>query len=237
MIQSRLIIAASIVVIGLIGLFYLWPTTNDTPAATAQEVVGGACAKIEAQDSYDVSAVISDTSGGGAQSILWDIQVSGNDYHLTLSYADATSTSEYLWINGVGYTRHADYGNTWQRSETAFHDVTSAFAGLGNNPLCPSSAQFRSTGTTTSTDGQSLRRYTDSPAGGGQPTFEPDPVIPGLTRAVTHTISVDARGNLTQLQMDTQTHLDGQTGSIRMDATFSGIGEANTITAPVVSGQ
>ena len=233
MIRSRLTIAASIVVIGLIGLSYLWLTTTGETEATAQEIVGGVCASMEAQDDYDVSAVIRDTSGGGAQPLLWDIQVSGDDYNLTLSYGDGTSTSEYLWVNGVGYTRHADYGNTWERSETAFHDVTTAFAGLGDNPLCPSSDQFRSAGSTRSTDGQTLRKYTDSPAGEGLPTFEPDPAIPGLTRAVTHTISVDARGNLAKLQMNIHTRLDGQTGSIRMDATFSAIGEANVITVPV----
>ena len=222
----------SVVALIATGLFLLQQST-DTPVASAQEVVDRACANMEQLDSYDITGTITATDPGGSpQAISITARVSGDDYHVTYSPEGSDSTLEGKRVAGVSYYRDSSGGNEWYVLDGNLEDLTASFDGLGGNPVCPDTTGMQARGAA-SVDGTTTRHFvaTASPASSGQ----------GTSGDTSYQFWVNNNGQLVKHQQDTNSTAQTDTGGpgvrLQMVTTFSGIGEANTITAPVVSGQ
>ena len=218
---------------------------EETPEASAQEVVGGACAQIEAAESYDFTATITESNLDGSYPLTYNyyLEVQGGDYYKKTSYPDGSGVAEAMLVGGGSFHRNpGTQMSEWKRASFDFHDVTTAFAGLGADPLCPDASRFRSLGQTRDASG-TYRTYTDMPVNPTPfPTTPATAVVPITRHATGHEISVNRQGQLHRLQMTIQDYMVSRRGveinsRIVIDGRFSEIGIPNTITAPVVGGQ
>ena len=235
------IVFAFMAMLIVLGTAYFWLSPDDTAEVSAQEVVGRACSQLERADSYVVTATITESSEDGSSSFsyLYTLEVSGDDFYILVTDLDGSNREEAKFVDGVGYVRYEYYGDTWQRADYEFHDVTTAFSGLGPDPLCPDPSRFRSIDGGGGGDA-ALRSYTDAPWQGEPTSTLPSTApVPQTHQNTTHEIRVNRQGQLAQLDMTIRSRLVDSSGIIEgsvigVSASFSGVGEANTITAPVV---
>ena len=225
---------ASAILVALVLAVYLWVFSDYNQGASAQEVVGGACAKMEATTDYDVVGTrLRTTDGYAVPPRKYEAKISGKDYHVKTSNQDGSDMVEAIWLDGISYRKYHDYENQWYIAEGDSYDITSAYAPLGDNPVCPTLSPFRSTGTETTERGVSLRRFTNAPRF-GQPAFKD--VIPGVRESKQHEILVKSTGELSEVRIrnNVQVEQNGRTirEALQFTVAFREIGVPNVITAP-----
>ena len=235
--------------VGVLGIaalvgaaFILLPT--DATDVGAQKVVEGECDRTQVIDSYDFEGTVWEIEDGKQLSPLqYQVRVSGKDFHTIRYVADGSYRYWAISLGGVAYERGPS-SDEWLVLDTKFSDITGAINGIGSNPLCPDPSKFRFVSKETLPDGETLRRYTDWPESGKFPELQSPMEVyggHGLVRRSQHEIVVDSKGHLRKLLMESQiwgTWEGGeQRNTFRYEETYSGFGEPNVITAPVVSGQ
>ena len=105
---------ASAILVALVLAVYLWVFSDYNQGASAQEVVGGACAKMEATTDYDVVGTrLRTTDGYAVPPRKYEAKISGKDYHVKTSNQDGSDMVEAIWLDGISYRKYHDYENQW----------------------------------------------------------------------------------------------------------------------------
>ncbi len=232
-------VAFIVIAAAIAGAVYLWMVAN-TPEVSGQLVPSGACVETDAVVSYDIDVIDTEVSDGQTFRMRRQISISGRDFHSITSDLAGTWKTETKQVGGVGYIRTGvgTEETLWQRLERPLNDITRNDAGLGSNPMCPDVSRFRRIGSERAADGTDLRRYTDAPEDGSRAAMRSAPGLPSGQRSVQQEVLVDQQGQLRELRIDEELrYIENGTpvhSTFRRKETFSGIGEANEITAPVV---
>ena len=206
--KSRTIFAAFTLTAIASLVTVLWLGGEGEPEASAQEVVKQACSQVESAESYDFTATITQSNLEGSRSFsyLYYLEVQGDDFYMKETHLDGSYPEEAKFVDGVSYEKLPGQDN-YKIATYDFHDVTTAFSGLGGNPLCPDASRFRSLGQTRDASG-TYRTYTDMPVNPTPfPTTPATAVVPITRHATGHEISVNRRGQLHRLQMTIQDYM------------------------------
>ena len=229
------------------------------PEASAQEVVQNACNNVQIARSYDVNSTVVTPpqvwDGPGATSTSWTITTnfSGEDFYMSAHAPDVPAAFEFIFKDGVVYYRQGEQQGEgeWGTKDREWAKAIALGVGLDldaqGSTLCPTAVNNdRFTRQGKSTVGSVQTRHFRN-------TFSVDRSVSGVassTRASggstalvehhTWDYWVDSNGQLVRiLHTIDNVLLPGTTQrhTTRVDSTISGVGEANIITVPVVSGQ
>ena len=216
-------------------------TATPAPQASAQEVVESACTEMAKTDQYDFSSQAGGSENGVPYPGVIEAKgsVSGKDYYVT----NTDYNDQVLEIKQVGsnyYMTLAD--GTWLRREIQA-GVPHDSLGLGDTPICPDLTNVIRKGEA-DIDGVKTMRYVSGDVGGSEKSaLESDADFRGSKYVYFHEYWIDASGLLVQhrvqiyllQQNDPETSITGRNVSEGYKLTkFFGIGEPNTITAPVL---
>ena len=205
------------------------------------------CAGMDGLDNYDeVSTGTFEMNGNpDTLGIKRDMRVSGDGYHevRTFNVDDGEGRTEFMRVAGVVYFSASAYNGRlkqeWQVIESAPVGIPSPLLALGETPMCPDVRNLRFRGDE-ELDGVITTVYESGDSSGVEreaieklgSSFE------GERRAIKDTFWVDGDGLLIQHEVETYYLYSRngvrQTGEDYTLTKFSGIGEPNTITAPVV---
>ena len=105
------------------------PVNQRVDAAVA---VKGACDKIELSGSYDALLIVQERINGVLQEeqLLFNINVSGDDYYAQIASTSDSSTGELVRVDGVSYLKDAG-SDEWVQAEADFADMFPACTKLG----------------------------------------------------------------------------------------------------------
>ena len=226
---------ASALTLGIVvlagGALFFWPDLDDESQAHAQQVAQ-ACEKATASPYFDLAYIATGKPMGGEvdERLEEKVSVAGADFHYASLWDDGRE-SEIVYTGGVGYVRRDD--TPWQASKDLEGSFVSQSYGLELTPqgwsICPELSYAEKVGDET-LDGTPTTRYTSSndidlPNGGDKYTIN-----------LTRDYWVDETGLLVQIRMvRTQPPTEGYPGAVLTEETkIIGVGETNTITAPVV---
>ena len=235
----------------------LWLSPWDSPGVTAQEVVETACDKTASALEFDL-AVSWDVPGNYAHPLdnerdVWEIKagVSGADYHQTFHAPEMPAFAETIYVDGVAYTRQGERQgegawavvdvkglvnpSNWLGYDPSGEETTRVG---GENPLCPVLKNLTKVGDET-IGGARTTRYTATE------TIDALWDHPDETLKIFNTFDywIDAGDQLVQTRLvsvhPAEQHARGQepTGEMQraeIVTKVTGVGEANTITAPNV---
>ena len=230
----------ALVVLSVLLMAYLVLSPSPTPSASADEAVSEACADFERGGQLRLHG--HGYPHGHARG-------RDHDHHLPsrragvrgrlerhLSVDGKVGSFNFMRVDGVGYLRLPD-ADTWEVSEQPYGEIGASLHVLGEDHLCPSTTGFRELGTET-LDGEQVKHYTDAPqqgAGGDRRAQS------GQTPSTdTNEFWVNEDGRLVQFgYQDTETityagYAVPPKRTITGTTSFSGVGETNTITAPVL---
>ena len=231
---------------GFVALF-LFLDRGDAPLAGAPGVAARPCADMENLDNYDFTSIVEATYGDDplSHAITTEARVSGNDYHTVQRFdvEEGEGRMEDIWLGGVGYRMEAPYdrrlGIEWEVVSWSQGDITALFHALGSTPICPDLSNLTWKGQE-ELDGVKTTVYVS----GDTYDVEKDALdnldrsFQGERTAVKHEYWVDGNGLLVQHEMESYTLVAYEgirsTGRYFTQTKFSGIGEPNTITVPVV---
>ena len=239
---GNLFAAVAVIALASAGIL-LWLSPRNVPIANAQEVVRQACQHIQEVDSFDFTAHISGSLDGEAwrSTWTWSGRVSGDDYHTT-SVSSNGRTYEFIRVGGQGYMRDSAYpnGNAWEPID-GLNDIHTSLDDLGVNPFCPATAGLTRVDRDTQ-GGGSVTRYSDIAVADAAAFADVPASFSGQKEASNHEYWVDYQGRLVRYREEVyhvEQYDSGGKGVTRttINSTFSGIGEPNTITSPVISSQ
>ena len=243
-VKTASVLGLGVAVIALGGMA-LWLTIVDAPPASAQQVVESACSQMEGVDNYDISGTITGVKEGvpWEEAITIEASLSGDDYHVLYTARSDGATMEYIRVGGVGYVRESLSGNVWEMADRPLQDLDVYISVLGDSPVCPSTLEgiTKSVGDLMSDDGisntgEDTTQYTSGE--GPEDLLSIDADFRGVAGVSGHVYLVDGAGLLVQHRHDLhQIHVTDDsrvTGTTVTTKTFSGVGEANTITVPEI---
>ena len=221
------------------------PTATPAPQASAQDISERACTKMQRTDSYDItSESASYQTIGTASEELYDrwsakAEFDGSDYHIERSeLTGERRQSATIRIGESGYEKSTSQGGVWKEMSRKPGDLNGLLIGLGSDPICPTTADFRDLGTTT-LNGEEVKRYTNAPVSGGKVYSVEEVLQKGDATRFTSEFWVNAEGLITQVKGNIwggYINDDGTPIRYRVTHTtgFLDIGEPNTITAPAL---
>ncbi len=131
-------------------------------------------------------------------------------------------------------------GNVWEPID-GLNDIHTSLDDLGINPFCPATAGLTRVARDTQ-DGGSVTRYSETAVANAAAFADVPASFRGQKEASNHEYWVDGQGNLVRHREEVyhvEQYDSGGKGVTRttINSTFSGVGEPNTITAPVLGGQ
>ena len=228
-----------IVAIGMVALF-VWLDNRNTPPVSAQETVQRVCGDMDNIDSYDFIASVKAEQDGVVfpDTMTFKASVSGKDYQMSYTVGSDNS-SEFIKVGDMGYTRSSVDGNIWEVSKSDLQDIAPQLSALGDSPVCPEITNVLWKGEE-ELDGVKVTVYTSGDTSGVEKTAlnDVDGSFQGLKHASNHEYWVDGNGLLVQHREERHTlsQHDGNRTVLHFFtlATFSGVGEPNTITAPTI---
>ena len=220
--------------VALAGAVWL-PQWGSAPEVSAQEAVQSACERMEQVDSYDISVRHPATDGERDLILIVDFKVSGNDYEGSWTVdGEAEPYVRFMRVGGVNYMNQ---GQGWELYEHTFLEINQMFP-AGDSLPCPEVGDLRNVGTET-LNGVLVKHYNDASQGdttAGQPNSAGTPT--GVHPSKAADFWVDKSGQIVQLARNIpitkQTATGSEEATIQVVSTFSGVGQANVITAPVV---
>ena len=212
----------------------VWVALLDTPQASAQEVVEGACAKAVATDYFDLTVRMKANPDGGDAERYYDAKVSvaGIAYQLEVQgVIDRPVHVTGIYVDGVGYSREGT--GAWQVDKSASHRLVSYFFGFTPTEagwsVCPNLEQAEKVGEEV-VQGITTTGYTTSISNDVLPDSAKERLV--TTR---WDYWVDETGQLVQLgRIERRPPQDGRAIGGTWTTTISGVGETNTITAPTI---
>ena len=238
-IKTALALALGSVILTLAGtVLFVGLTLGDAPVASAEQLMQDTCRRMERLDNYDITGTITADKDG----VIWEevisveARLSGDDYQVKYTASTDGATAEFIRVGGVGYWRESMSGNVWKRAAGPLGDLDIYIRELGDTPACPGSLTsvardgeetLRGASTTLFTSGEGATALARVPS-----TFR------GIKEVQSHTYWVDQGGQLVQHRHDRRelhaTDAERFTVRTMTTKTFTGVGETNTITAPVV---
>ena len=209
-------------------------TTGTATSFPAPGLNNGECVPEEHQDSYDISSV----STAPTHNWVYDIRVSGEDYHMRVSQMEEGGTiTEFLGVNGVTYGRTEGVG--WERLEQ--HFSLRSFIKIhpidGSSALCPEINSAVEIGEDIVEESLTNRyRIIEQSAGNLGPVANVDGSLTGPLVSRTWDIWVQPDGRLVQTKLVADYAATANYAAFQAEVTtiISGIGEPNTITAPTL---
>ena len=235
----------------------LWLSPWDPPGVTAQEVLESACDKTASALEFDMTVSL-DLPGNYSHPLdnerdVWEIKasISGADYHQTLHLTEIPIFGEAIFVGGVAYFRESErqgegawavvdvkdlvHPTNWLGFDPSGEQTTRVG---GENPLCPVLKNLTKVGEE-AIDGAQTTRYTATE------TIDALWDQPDETLKIFNTFDywIDAGDQLVQTRLvsvhPAEQHARGQEPTSAMQRAeivtkVTGVGEANTITAPNV---
>ena len=237
--KKRVSIAIGVVAALAPAAAIVWVALLDTPQASAQEVVEGACNQMNGVDSFDLYSVKKASLDGvpWEGTLVQKARISGADYHSQYTVEATGDTDEIIRVGGKGYYRSND--NAWQVSDGPLQDTTSHLAALGVTPICPDLSKVTWKGEE-ELNGVKVDRYISGSAMAEEVAAlnDVDSAFRGEKRIAVHDYWVDERGQLVKHRLEAHTLAQYDYGRgisvVTAETTFSGVEEPNIITAPVV---
>ncbi len=241
-IRSTATLVLGVALIALVGVG-VWQTGSQDTPASAQEVMARACTEMAKTDQFDYSAHSEGTEDGVPYSYTIEEKgsVSGKDLHVTYS-ANDEQINEFIRIGSDLYLRtESDSAWTVRNVDAA----VSAYdhLGLGDTPICPDLTNVTRKGEE-DLNGVKTTRYVSGDIDGSEKeTLQADGDFRGHKYIYFHEFWIDTNGLLVQHRMHflLLSQRDQDTGETSRNISegsrlsrFIGIGEANTITAPVL---
>ena len=216
-----------------------WTFSPASEVATTQDVVKDACAKATGSGNFDIVQVVTGETTGQEKpdSVEWRLSVSGLDFHLSGqgSMGRGPLDTEMVYADGVGYAR--DVERPWYLDESVTPRIVAIFFDLRPTAdgwsLCPELEGISKVGIET-LQGVETTRYAIS---------HKIDLLPEENEVYIATYTwdwwVDQTGLLVQMKAsEIYPPADiAEGGRVYSVSRISGVGEPNTITAPVVSGQ
>ena len=228
-----------VIAIGLASLFF-WESNRDSPTVSAQEVVARACEGMAELDSYDMIVTMKVEQDGVPIDGTFTVKtrLAGKDFQTSFAYPDG-GVSEAIRVGDMDYERSTPGEAGWRVSRTKFTSPTTYLEQLGVSPLCPDLSDVTQKGEE-QLDGVKVTVYTTGDINGveKEDLEELDSSFEGVKHASKYKYWVNEQGLLVQHWEDRYTFARAGEDSTMMrftsTAKFSGVGEANTITAPDV---
>ena len=234
------------IVVLAVGALLFWPDLDDEPAASAQEVVESACDSMEKVESYDMATTIKVTGDGALELTgTFKAEVSGPDFRYENTYSDGYS-NRAISVGGKDYVRYVRANKDgifttkgWEVFEEGVRDVESWLSDLGDTPICPDLSNVTFAGEE-DLDGVKTSRYVSGDWDYSQKdAYFNDKTFEGVIFLYVHEYWVDSNGQLLQHRLEqnsvSQGHGTERRVTNRISTTrFLDVGEANTITAPVL---
>ena len=222
------------------GALFFWPDLDDEPQVSAQEAVERACADTVDLDSYDLLTTMKIEQDGLALdgSLTLKVSVEGKDFQMENIDPEGRK-NEAIRVDGVDYEKPNPWGDGWAVSKTTFADVTAFLGHLGESPACPELGPVTRKGEE-EIDGVKVTVYTATDAAGlDKAALEKmDTSFDGERHAKEHKYWIDESGLMVRYWEDryTLSQYEGSRALLRFTFTtkISGVGEANTITAPTI---
>ena len=245
MIKSRVAITSLLVLAGalLVALLFwaMWGLVSigkgQAPQVSAQELLFNACERT-AETDFDVLMTIHGGFDDTITTVTYDVQVSGEDIYMQVTVGELMG--EILYVDGVRYVREP--GGAWVVEPRGRASVSGMLGGFespleSDNSLCPEIGPGARVGEKTVSEvGEDHYRLTATGVGAPDgPTGRVDEntyISPGQDMTWDYWLNED--GQL--LKMQQLITLTGKTdaGQVAITTVISGVGEPNTITAPVV---
>ena len=217
----------------------LWLALRDAPTVSAKEAVQAACEKMDYVNHYDMDATIKYVVDGVPDKEHFTLQasVSGEDYAAKWTASSDGATGEITRIAGKGYIRESIDGRGWEIFPGEIPHINNHLGDLGATLACPSLDKVNLEDTETDSDSFQVKRY--SSGIGAEGLADAPQNVHGHKESSAYTFWVDANGLLVkhlQERHQLATHRDGRVVHEVMTTTttYSGHGEPNTITAPVL---
>ena len=224
-----MIVASAVALVAISGLIYWMLGSPESQRVDAAVAVKGACDKIELSGAYDAFLIVQERINGALQDeqLLFNINVSGDDYYAQIASTADSSTGELMRVAGVNYLKDAGI-EEWVVVESDFADIF---------PACTKLGTISDLGETDIQDEVKADHYFAT----STPTFlstgrEGDEEFAKHEELYEFWVSTD--GQLVQHKREvisTET-VNGEELRISLEHlfTFSGFGEPNAITAPIV---
>ena len=237
--RRQIITALGVVGVLVLSGLALFATLRDTPTVSAKEAVEAACNKLANVNHYDMAATVKHTTNGvqEAESFTMAARVSGADWIAKWTSSSDGATGQLARVDGKSYTRDSIDGRGWAYFPTALPHLNASISHLGANLACPSLDKVTLESSETGSDGSALTRYSSGTGAEGLSDAFANP--DGSKATIAHTFWVDAEGLLVKHREELHLLLVDPDGRRRQGVqtsvtTYSGIGEPNTITAPVI---
>ena len=235
--------------LALTGGAAYWLAVTATPDVSAQEVVTAACSKTVAAGHFDIHTT--SDAPGTYDDFEFKASIAGADYHLVGFSADMSMHGEEIKVDGKTYARMGTRTGEgkWEVYNAPLSDsIITNPLGTGRlsegGVVCPSLDEDAVVKIGEETlNGIEMTRYRKERSLDYAKAIWPDEKDRlGRTHVVffTHDFWIDETGQLVQVKLvQSFPPEEGQTGRQMMEQVtkISGVGETNTITAPVVSGQ
>lgn len=220
----------------VMGLALWFILTAEEEPVSAAVLLQRACAQTTAQQSFDFTTTATgpywapgaDTTV--TQTWVYDVRVSGDDFAFTIT-VDGQLFGEIIGVGGLAYEREP--GGTWRQFDTSIlglpyvHGLLNSRLNTEDNagadPLCPTGDVTRVSGNGALGTGGASGHYRATQAGGTATG------VAAKVSSQTQDFWVGADNIVTRTKQ-TITYDTGDT--LTVDTTISGVGEANTITAP-----
>ena len=227
-----------IAIAAVITALAVWWGLAKTEPASARQVLQTACGQLANAGDYDVTISVTGSTAGEA----WPAgqiaaRFSGDDYEIISTVAGETFS--YIRVAGTSYRKwqKGDFVGEWRTIHDPTRDIRTVLGldELGATPACPTLDGLVNAGQS-SAAGQSATKFT---AASGPTSFDDvASTFVGQMTSSQHQYWVGAQGQLLR-HVENRKDLHGSGNGTNlvvtnMDATFSGVGEANVITAPTV---
>ena len=208
------------------------PQVIQMQEASPQQEVQSACAELGRTESFDLTIHAKDNTT--QDTLITSVSVQGDDFSGSLTFSGQGTWAEFIRANGVDYYREGT--GAWAASNARFSDVGRILPGVGDNPVCPDTSNFVAAGDEV-LDGVKVKRYAD-PEPLSTTFADVDTAFRGGKSRRENVVWITSDGQLAQFQSTihvlTQTDAERRVDTTVQTTTISGIGETNTITAPVV---
>ena len=129
----------------------LAPLSSAEPVSATEAVVERACTKMQRTDSYDITSESASyqTIGTASEELYdrWSAKAGfdGSDYHIERSeLTGERRQSATIRIGESGYEKSTSNGGVWKEMSRKPGDLNGFLIGLGSDPICPTTADFRS---------------------------------------------------------------------------------------------
>ena len=216
---------AVVVAVGTgVGLWLIGPL-GDAPVDAAAAVEAG-CEKVELSGSYDAFITVTYRGGGVdlAPTSLYEVRVNGDDYHMTAGFEGEEETVKFVRVDGASY-EHNPQGEWVRMDDSGLSDLL---------PACGKLINITNQGKATLADGSKTTRYSaERPQQAGVHTDD-------YSETARHLFDywIDDNGQFVQHKREiiVDTTIEGESSRMVVEHlyTFSGFGEENVITAPMV---